>query len=239
MLRAMRVAALVVGAGRGERLAREEPKAFVPLAGRPLIAHAIETLASVAAIERVVPVVPADWCGALAVRLGPLARHSKLGAPVPGGATRQDSVRAGMAALGDDFALVAVHDAARPLLRAQDAARVVAAAAKTGAAILAVPVRDTIKRARAGAVLETPPRGELFAAQTPQVFRREWLREALAKASAEGRVGTDCAELVEALGVRVELVEGDPGNWKVTDAGDLERARQVLEGRARAQEART
>jgi len=231
MLRAMRVAALVVGAGRGERLAREEPKAFVLLAGRPLIAHAIETLASVAAIERVIPVVPPDWCGEVAVRLGALARHPKLAAPVPGGATRQDSVRAGLAALGDDVALVAVHDAARPLLRAQDAARVVAAATKTGAAILAVPVRDTIKQARAGAVVATPPRDELFAAQTPQVFRREWLQEALAKAAAEGRLGTDCAELVEALGVRVELVEGDPGNWKVTDAGDLERARQVLEGR--------
>jgi len=232
MLRAMRVAALVVGAGRGERLGRGEPKAFVPLAGRPLIAHALEALVSVAAIECVVPVVPAELCAELDRRLGALAHHPKLGAPVAGGATRQESVAAGLASLGDGFALVAVHDAARPLLRAEDAARVVAAATRCGAAILAVPVGDTIKRARGGAVVETPPRGELFAAQTPQVFRSEWLREALAKAAAEGRTGTDCAELVEALGVRVELVEGDPGNLKVTHAADLERARRALETRA-------
>jgi 2-C-methyl-D-erythritol 4-phosphate cytidylyltransferase len=232
MLPPMRVAALVVGAGRGERLAREEPKAFVPLAGRPLIAHALETLAGVAAIERVVPVVPPEWCGELEARLGALARHPKLAAAVAGGSTRQDSVRAGLASLAEDFALVAVHDAARPLLRQEDAARVIASAARCGAAILAVPVGDTIKRARGGTVVETPPRGELYAAQTPQVFRREWLREALAKAAAEGRMGTDCAELVEALGVRVELVEGDPGNLKVTRPADLEQAERALGRRA-------
>jgi 2-C-methyl-D-erythritol 4-phosphate cytidylyltransferase len=228
----MRIAALVVGAGRGERLGRAEPKAFVPLAGRPLIAHALDALLCVAAIERVVPIVPAELCGELAQRLGALARHPKLGAGVAGGATRQASVCAGLAALGDDFGLVAVHDAARPLLRPEDAARVVAAAARSGAAILAVPVADTIKRARGGVVVETPPRGELFAAQTPQVFRSDWLREALVKADAEGRTGTDCAELVEALGVRVELVEGDPGNLKVTHPADLETAARALEARA-------
>lgn len=225
----MRVAALVVGAGRGERLGRAEPKAFVPLAGRPLIAHALETLCAVAAIERVLPVVPAERCGELLDRLGPLARHPKLAPPVPGGATRPDSVRAGLDALGSGIDLVAVHDAARPLLRAEDAARVVAAAQRSGAAILAVPVADTIKRARAGEIVETPPRAELFAAQTPQVFRTDWLREALAKAAAEGRVGTDCAELVEALGVRVALIEGDPGNLKVTRAADLAAAERLLE----------
>jgi 2-C-methyl-D-erythritol 4-phosphate cytidylyltransferase len=228
----MRVAALVVGAGRGERLARAEPKAFVPLAGRPLIAHALETLASVAAIERVVPVVPAAQCAELASRLGALARNPKLAPAVAGGATRQDSVAAGLAALEPGFELVAVHDAARPLLRREDAERVVAAAARSGAAILAVPVADTIKRARGGAVLETPPRGELFAAQTPQVFRCDWLREALAKAAAEGRSGTDCAELVEALGVRVEIVEGARDNLKITHAGDLEQAQRLLERRS-------
>lgn len=225
----MRVAALVVGAGRGERLGRAEPKAFVPLAGRPLIAHAIETLCAVAAIERVLPVVPAERCGDLLAGLGPLARHPKLAPAVPGGATRQDSVRAGLEALGNGIDLVAVHDAARPLLRAEDAARVVAAAARSGAAILAVPVADTIKRARGGEIVETPPRAELFAAQTPQVFRADWLREALAKAAAEGRVGTDCAELVEALGVKIAIVEGDPGNLKITRAADLAAAERLLE----------
>jgi 2-C-methyl-D-erythritol 4-phosphate cytidylyltransferase len=227
----MRVAALLVGAGRGERLARGSPKAFVPLAGRPLIAHALETLLRVPEIERVVPVVPAELCAELAERLGALARHPKLAAAVAGGATRQDSVRAGLDALPPGFDLVAVHDAARPLLRAEDASRVVRAAAASGAAILAVPIADTVKRVQDGAIVATPPRSELFAAQTPQVFRCEWLREALAKAAAEGRQGTDCAELVEALGVRVQVVEGDPGNRKVTHPADLEAAQRVLEQR--------
>jgi 2-C-methyl-D-erythritol 4-phosphate cytidylyltransferase len=228
----MRVAALVVGAGRGERLGRAEPKAFVPLAGRPLIAHALETLTSVSSIERVVPVVPAERCAELARLLGALARHPKLAPPVAGGATRQDSVRLGLDALPREVELVAVHDAARPLLRADDAARVVAEAARCGAAILAVPVADTIKRARGGEIVETPPRAELFAAQTPQVFRADWLREALAKAAADGRAGTDCAELVEALGVRVAIVAGDPDNLKITRAADLAQAERVLEARS-------
>jgi len=228
----MRVAALVVGAGRGERLARGSPKAFVPLAGRPLIAHALETLAAVPEIERVVPVVPAELRGEFAVRLGALAKHPKLAPPVSGGATRQDSVRAGLASLPDGFDLVAVHDAARPLLRAEDASRVVAAAGHCGAAILAVPVEDTVKRARDGEILETLPRGELYAAQTPQVFRVDWLREALAKAASAGRQGTDCAELIEALGIRVRIVEGDPGNRKITHKGDLEAAQRLLEQRS-------
>ena len=212
MLPAMRVAALVVGAGRGERLARGEPKAFVPLAGRPLIAHALETLAS----RRRDRARGSRRAGRPLRRAGAAARCAGAAPearapPVAGGATRQDSVRAGLASL--PRRLRAGRGARRgPPARCgpRTRARVVAAAARCGAAILAVPVGDTIKRARGGAVVETPPRDELFAAQTPQVFRSDWLREALAKAAAEGRIGTDCAELVEALGVRVELVEGDP-----------------------------
>jgi 2-C-methyl-D-erythritol 4-phosphate cytidylyltransferase len=94
-----------------------------------------------------------------------------------------------------------------------------------------VPVADTIKRVRAGRVVETPPRAECWAAQTPQVFRTRWLREALAKAAAEGRVGTDCAELVEALGVAVSVVEGDADNLKITRPDDLRLAERALEAR--------
>lgn len=225
----MRVAALVLGAGRGERLGHTLPKAFVPLAGRPLIAHALEALAAAAEVDRVIPVIPADARERFAQFAAQLRGPDKLAAPVVGGAERQDSVAAGLAALPGDVALVAVHDAARPLVRPEDVSRVVAAACGHGAAILAVPVRDTIKRVRRGRVVETPPREEYWAAQTPQVFRVELLREALAKADAEGRLGTDCAQLVEALGVRVEVVEGDPGNIKITLPEDLARAERALE----------
>jgi 2-C-methyl-D-erythritol 4-phosphate cytidylyltransferase len=123
-----------------------------------------------------------------------------------------------------------VHDAARPFVRPSAVARVLDAARAGGAAILAVPVSDTIKRVRAGRVVETPPRPECWAAQTPQVFRVELLREAIAKASAEGRLGTDDAQLVEWLGVSVAVAEGDPDNWKLTRPEDLAAAEQRLRG---------
>jgi 2-C-methyl-D-erythritol 4-phosphate cytidylyltransferase len=223
----MRVAALVLGAGRGERLARDVPKAFVPLAGRPLLAHALETLLACEAIFRVVPVVPAARLRDLASDLGPLAGHAKLAPAVAGGATRQDSLAAGLAALAD-VELVAVHDAARPFVRADAVARVIAAARAHGAALLAAPAADTIKRVRGGVVVETPPRDECFSAQTPQVFRADWLREGVEKAAAEGRIATDCSQLVEALGVRVHVVPGDADNRKITDAADLAWAERRL-----------
>lgn len=224
----MSVAALVLAAGRGERLGQETPKAFVPLAGRALVLHALAAMAAAPAIERVVPVIARvdleRW-----ERLGPeLAAIPKLAAPVFGGAERQDSVRAGLAALGPDTRWVAVHDAARPFVRPAAVARVLEAARAGGAAILAVPVSDTIKRVRAGFVVETPPRSECWAAQTPQVFRVELLREALAKAGAEGRTGTDDAQLVEWLGVAVAVALGDPDNWKLTLPEDLAAAEQRL-----------
>ena len=217
----MSVAALVLAAGRGERFGQAVPKAFVTLAGRPLLLHALAGMAASPLVARVVPVIArADrerW-----ERLGPeLAAIPKLAPPVFGGAERQDSVRAGLAALGADFEWVAVHDAARPFVRPQAVARVIEAARACGAAILAAPVADTIKRVQAGRVIETPPRAECWAAQTPQVFRVELLREALAKATALGRVATDDAQLVEWLGVPVAVVEGDPDNAKLTRPEDL------------------
>lgn len=221
----MRVAALVLGAGRGERLGHDLPKAFVPLAGRPLIAHALATLCACPSIDTVLPVVPASQQGDPA-----LAGHPKLAPAVAGGDSRQDSLAAGLAALADDVGWVAVHDAARPRVRPEAVERVVAAARETGAALLAVPLTDTVKRVRAGRVVETPPRDELWAAQTPQVFRVDWLREGLAKARAEGRLATDCSQLVEALGVEVAIVPGDADNAKVTSAADLARAERALAG---------
>ena len=217
----MSVAALVLAAGRGERLGHDLPKAFIPLAGKPMLLHALEALAAAPEVELVVPVVARRDFARLRGLEAALAAIPKLGAPVAGGAERQDSVRAGLAALPEDVVLVAVHDAARPLVSPGAVGRVVAAARRDGAAILAAPVRDTIKRVRGGRVVETPARAECYAAQTPQVFRVEVLREALAKATAAGVHGTDDAEIVERLGVSVTIVEGDSRNLKVTHPEDL------------------
>ncbi len=227
----MSVAALVVAAGRGERLGHALPKAFVPLAGRPLLLHALEALASVPAVDLVVPVVSASDRPHWSALEPALAGLAKLAPAVDGGAERQDSVRAGVEALPHDVALVAVHDAARPLVRPEAVERVIEAARRQGAAILALPLRDTVKRVQCGRILATPDRSELWAAQTPQVFRTALLREALAKARAEGFVGTDDAQIVERLGVSVAVVEGDADNLKITHPEDLAAAEQWLAAR--------
>ena len=221
MVRAMRVVALVLAAGRGERIGAAVPKAFLPLAGRPLVVHAIDALAACDAVDAIVPVLPRDALDRVApATLGAAARR-KVQPAVAGGAERQDSMRAGLATLPASVELVAVHDAARALVRPEDVARVVAAADRSGAALLAVPVRDTLKQVAGGRVTATVPREALWAAQTPQVFRIALLREALDKAQAEGFRGTDDAQLVERLGAPVEIVEGDPGNLKITWPADL------------------
>jgi len=226
----MTLAALVLAAGRGERLGHALPKAFVPLSGIPLVQRSIETLAQVAQIERIVPVVPA----ADLERFASLAPHirsaGKLVAAVEGGAQRSDSTAAGLAALPRGVEWVAIHDAARCLVDADEVARVCQAARETGAAILAEPVRDTIKRVRDGQIVETPLRAECWAAQTPQVFRLSLLREALEKAQAEGFAGTDDASFVERLGTAVRVVRGSSRNLKITLPDDLARAEALLAG---------
>lgn len=218
----MRVAALVLAAGHGKRLGQGVPKAFVELRGKTLFERSIDALADARTVDCVQPVVPAselDHPAVLRIAAGP-----KLLPPVAGGFERQDSVAAGLAALPGEIDLVAVHDAARCLVTAAEIERVIQAAREGGAALLGVPVRDTIKRVRAARVVETPPRSECWAALTPQVFRTDLLARALEKARAEGLVGTDDAELVERLGVEVQMVEGAACNLKITLPMDLRMA---------------
>ncbi len=223
----MTVAALVLGAGRGERLGAGEPKAFVLLEGRPLIAHAIDALLACPAIDSVIPVVPAEARERLDALRSGLADPDRVLPSVAGGARRQDSLRAGLE-VASAARLVAVHDAARPLVEADDVARVVSSASRSGAAILALPTRDTIKLVVEGRVRETPERASCWAAQTPQVIRRDWLEEALDKAEREGAAVTDDAQLVERLGLAVTVVEGRPSNFKITTPEDLRAAEALL-----------
>ncbi len=223
----MKVAALVLAAGRGERLGVSLPKAFVSLCGRSLLERSLDALARARGVDLVVPVIASadrEFYAEL-----DLSSIPKLAEPVVGGTERQDSVAAGVAALPADVELVAVHDAARCLVSRSEVSRVIEAAARSGAALLALPVRDTIKRVRAGRVIETPERSECWAALTPQVFRVEILREALEKARAEGFTGTDDSQLVERLGVEVEVVEGSARNLKITLPEDLQIAAAWLE----------
>lgn len=213
--------ALVVAAGRGERLGSDGPKAFVALAGRPLLDWSLAALRAVPAIERIVVALPA----------GVAAPAGCIG--VEGGAERSHSVRAALAAAGAAD-VVLVHDAARPLLT-PDLIVACLAALDDGdwdAAIAATPVTDTIKRAAGdGRVLETLDRSELWSIQTPQVFRRAALERALARPDAELAAATDDAMLVERDGGRVRVVAAPRENLKVTTPLDLAVAELLLQRR--------
>lgn len=238
----MQTAALVLGAGSGSRL-RESlasaadrdalpAKAFVRLAGKTLLARSIDALLASGAVDVVQPVLPASDLPRWAEVAAELADARRVRAPVAGGATRQASARAGLGALPAGVGWVAVHDAARPLVAPADVARVIAAAREHGAALLATPLRDTIHRVADGAIAATPERDAHVAALTPQVFRTDWLREALDKAEQGGIVATDDAALVARLGVAVRVVLGSPDNVKITTAADLRAAERLLAERA-------
>jgi 2-C-methyl-D-erythritol 4-phosphate cytidylyltransferase len=211
----------VPAAGRGERTGVD--KLWVDVAGRPLIAHTLARLAGVAAASTVVVVCPELRHPAVMALAGELGIADCR--VVPGGPRRRDSVAAGMAAAGDaDW--VAIHDAARPLVSAHLVEAVIAAARAHGAATAALPCVDTIKRVAGGLVVETLPRAELVAVQTPQAFAAALLRRAHA-APPDDDVSDDCL-LVERLGEPVAVVPGEVANRKVTHVEDLDWLRRHL-----------
>jgi 2-C-methyl-D-erythritol 4-phosphate cytidylyltransferase/2-C-methyl-D-erythritol 2,4-cyclodiphosphate synthase len=222
---------LIAAAGRGERLGRLENKAFVELVGRPLVAHTLEALRACPEVEQVVLVVAPPDVERARRLLRPDARRGE--SVVPGGAARRQSVRAGLAEVAPASELVLVHDGARPFVTPQLVSRCLAAAARTGAAVAALPATDTIKEAGAeGMVLRTLDRSRLWLAQTPQAFRRQVLERAHEEAEAAA-ASTDDAALVERLGLPVEIVMGDPHNVKITSPADLEQAARFLQQGAR------
>lgn len=215
--------ALIVAAGLGERLGASRPKALVELAGRPLVQWSVDTLSSVAAIERIVVALPA----------GVEAPTGTVG--VEGGAVRSESVLRALAAVGPGDSVL-VHDAARPLTSVELVQATLAAVEEEGvdAAIAAAPVTDTVKQADGdGVVTLTLDRSTLWAVQTPQVFRRAALEHALDVSADVLARATDDAWLVERAGGRVVVVPAPKDNLKVTTPVDLALA-ELLIARDRA-----
>lgn len=208
------------------------PKQFLALCGLPVLVHtlrAIEAAETVSAVVLAVPPGDLDYCQREIVE-----QHGfkKVVQVVAGGAERQDSVRLGLAAADREAEIIVVHDAVRPFLTAEMLARVVGAAEKHGAAIVAIPMRDTVKRVGAdGLIEETVDRTSLWLAQTPQAFTRSLLEEAHEKALRNGLRATDDAQLIERLGHRVAIVEGSTDNIKITRPEDLAIGEAILAAR--------
>ena len=216
-----RVLVIVPAAGSGSRFGGEIPKQFRTLAGKPLLQHVVERFLLDDAVSHVI--VPIAEALVATVKAMPRVQF------VAGGATRQQSVALGLAAAGeDDGDVVAVHDAVRPFFSIETFHAAVAAAREHGAAFPALPVADTIHVLDGDKVVLTPDRRFLAAAQTPQCFRTDVLREVLARAAREGDDASDEVGLAAKYGFDVRAVPGDSLNFKITRSEDLVMAERVI-----------
>ena len=214
----MSVWAVLAAAGRGERLGSDRPKAFARLGELPLLAEPLRRLDESDWIEQIVVAAPPEW-EEPAILLAEELGAGKVGSVVTGGASRSESVRLALAEVADDAAVVVVHDAARPLVPEDVIERLLIPLGEGWDGVVpGLPVSDTVKRVEGERVVETLPRGELVAVQTPQAFVASALRGAL---GGDVSGASDCASLVEARGGRVKVVGGDRRLLKVTSTDDL------------------
>jgi 2-C-methyl-D-erythritol 4-phosphate cytidylyltransferase len=229
-----RITAILPAAGMGTRMGGETPKQFLELDGSPILLHTLRRLASCDAITEIILAARVDEIR----RLEESCRREKFRQAirvVKGGASRQESVAAALEHVGGDTELVAVHDAVRPFVTREQVSRVIDEARKCGAAILGIPAMDTVKEVKRGSLPEdvalitgTIPRERIVLAQTPQVFHTKLLKEAFARAAADGVNASDEAGLVERLGHDVHVVHGTERNIKITKPSDMELARFYL-----------
>lgn len=224
----MKATALIPAAGRGERLGSGANKVFAQVAGKPILAHTLSVFESCECVGEIILVVgesEIEAAGELVRRFG----FGKIRAIVPGGAHRQDSVRNGLEKV--TLEVVAIHDAARPMVTCGIIEQSIRTAHEVGACIAAVPVIDTIKSASPdGVVTGTIDRESLYSVQTPQTFRTEMIRQAYKRAYADGFYATDDAALVERLSEKVAIVPGSYENIKITTPSDMEIASARLGG---------
>jgi 2-C-methyl-D-erythritol 4-phosphate cytidylyltransferase len=228
------IVAILPAAGLGTRMGADAPKQFRLLDGLPVVIFTLRRLATCSAISEFLIATRADEVDALAARLA----EERLGRPVRvvrGGDTRQESVANALAETPADAELLLVHDAVRPLVTREQVERVIAEARTRRAAILGIPAMDTVKEVKrtslpgdVALINSTIPRERIVLAQTPQVFHAALLREAFARAAAEGASGSDEAGLVERLGHDVYVVLGSERNLKITKPGDLDLAEFYL-----------
>jgi 2-C-methyl-D-erythritol 4-phosphate cytidylyltransferase len=225
-----KIFALIPAAGMGKRMGAGSNKQYLLLDGVPILAHTLRVFQDAPFIEGIYLVTPEQeipFCQSEVVeRYG----FSKVRAIIPGGAERQHSVLNGLNAMmgveQDD--LVLIHDGVRPFVTIDALKKAATTAHEFGGAVVAVPVKDTVKVARDGIITDTPPREQLWLAQTPQAFRFGLIREAHSSAAAEGFLGTDDASLMERQGWQLRIVMGDYRNIKITTPEDMALAEAFL-----------
>lgn len=228
----METVAIIPAAGQGKRAKTELRKQFLPLNGKPVLAHTIARFEEADAVDGVIVVVPKGLIRYCKEHIVEKYGFSKVFKVVIGGKTRQDSVRNGIDAILEGCGIVLVHDGVRPLVSRGDIRESIEYAKRYGAAIVAVRARETIKIASNElTVLKTLDRAGIWLAQTPQVFRYQIIKDAYNLAYQHNFYGTDEAALVERLGIQIKIVEGSYRNIKITTRKDIGIAEIIMKGK--------
>ncbi len=222
------VTAIVPAGGKGTRFGSSIPKQFIEIHHRPILFYGLRQLENASDVSEIVIAVHPEWQTQMTEWVKEW-KFQKISHIIPGGIERQDSVAKALEVLSPHTKWILIHDAVRPLISLEKIHEVVEAAYTYGAAILAIPSRNTIKRCKEGWVEETVDRKEFWQVQTPQVFRRDVLVLAYKKAFEEGFYGTDDAMLVERLGHPVRVVMGEEQNIKITTLYDMEFVEMLLQ----------
>ena len=217
----MKTCALIVAAGKSERFGGVMPKQFRNVCGRPMLSWTISRFEAATAVDEIILVVAEDYLLCAGETVVDPFKFEKVTRIVSGGASRTESVFAGLKSMSPSSSFVAIHDGDRPITRAKEIDRVIECAKTNGAAVLATPVADTVKRVDQSRIVATLNRDNLYLAETPQVFQYDMILEAHRRGADEGRQATDDAGLFEALGFEITVVESVYPNLKVTVSSDL------------------
>lgn len=222
------VGVVIVAAGKGSRMRSAVSKQYLLLQNRPIILHTLKVFQAMDELSDIVLVVGSEDI-VMVENWVEQYEMNKVKAVVAGGSERQNSVHKGLRELGDHVEWVLIHDGVRPFVTEQAVCRLLEEVRQSEAAVLAVPVKETIKIVESdGYIASTPDRAKLWSIQTPQAFRRELIIASHEEAEAAGFLGTDDAMLVERRGIPVKIVEGDYDNIKITTPEDLPRAELIL-----------
>jgi 2-C-methyl-D-erythritol 4-phosphate cytidylyltransferase len=224
-----KVHAVIVAAGKGNRMSGSVRKQYIALDGVPILGRTLKKFDSCAEIDRIIVVVPdedLDFCQKEILTPAKLQKDVNL---LAGGSERQDSVYNALKIIEPDEGIVIIHDGVRPFVRQAHLVASIKCAAERGACILGIPAFDTVKKVNPkNEIIQTQKRDMLWLAQTPQVFKVKLIKEAHEKAKQEGFVGTDDASLVERLGEAVKILPGSRSNIKITSPEDLKLAHAIL-----------
>lgn len=219
---------IIVAAGKGSRMRAAISKQYLLIQNKPIIVHTLELFQQFAAVDEIVLVVGSDDVN-MANNWVEQYKLSKVSTVIAGGEERQDSVYIGLQQLSPEIEWVMIHDGVRPFVTSEAVEALLMQVKQTQAAVLAVPVKDTIKMVDdTGVIVSTPERSRLWAVHTPQAFARKTIIEAHEQAIADNFIGTDDAMLVERLGRPVHIVQSDYDNIKITTPDDLQRAESIM-----------